>query len=203
GWIVGDPVLASYWLPTACRERRAVIFGVPQSRVFALLEPELASAVEPAVLGRQHDDSDFFTLSKLGQSFQVVDPGRPPLPVLLDVPPRWAATAPDPRAEDPTDEELLAFAREGRVLVSLLFWTGMIREIENLYAVMDLLALTGLKAGIVLTLQSLAYRPSPLALVTVPRDQGGVSPNVEIVLGSCGTGAAIESLLSPEQLRTH
>jgi hypothetical protein len=180
-----------------------VIFGVPQSSVFALLQEELASALEPAVLGRQQDDSDFFALSKLGQSFQVVDPGRPPLPVLLSVPPRWAETTSDPRAEDPSDEQLLAFAREDRVLVSLLFWTGMIRETENLYALMDLLALTGLKAGIVLTVQSLSYRPSPLDLVTVPRDQGGVYPNVEIVLGSCGTGAAIESLLSPEQLRAH
>jgi hypothetical protein len=51
--------------------------------------------------------------------------------------------------------------------------------------------------------QSLAYRPSPLDLVGVPREQGGVYPGVEILLASCGTGAAIESLLTAEQLATH
>jgi hypothetical protein len=203
GWIVGDPVLASYWLPTACRERRAVIFGVPQSRVLDMVRDGLRSSVEPAVLGRQYDDSDFFTLSALGRPLQVVDPGRPPLPVLAAFPPRWCPPVSKPAAEDPDDEQLLAYAREGRVLVSLVFWTGMIREIENLYALMDLLAMTGLKAGLVLTAQSLAYRPSPLDLVGVPREQGGVFPGVEILLGSCGTGAAIESLLRPEQLAAH
>ena len=63
------------------------------------------------------------------------------------------------RVEDPDDEQLLAWAREGRVLVSLVFWTGMIRETENLYALTDLLAMSGLQAGIVLTVQSLTYRP--------------------------------------------
>jgi hypothetical protein len=204
GWLLGDPVLASYWLPAACRERRTVIFSIPQARVLDILEKDIAATTGPAVLGRQYDDSDFFTLSRLGQSFQVIDPGRPPLPVLLFGPrPRWSSRVPDPKCEDPSDEELLACAREGRVLASIVFWTGMIRETENLYALMDLLALTGLKAGIVLTAQSLAYRPSPLDLLTVPRDQGGVFPNVEVLLGSCGTGAAIESLLTAEQLALH
>ena len=204
GWLLADPVLASYWLPTACRERRTVIFSIPQARVLDILEKDIAATTGPAVLGRQYDDSDFFTLSKLGQSFQVIDPGRPPLPVLLFGPrPRWSSRLSDPKCEDPSDEQLLAYAREGRVLASIVFWTGMIRETENFYALMDLLALTGLKAGIVLTVQSLAYRPSPLDLLTVPRDQGGVFPNVEILLGSCGTGAAIESLLTAEQLALH
>jgi hypothetical protein len=79
----------------------------------------------------------------------------------------------------------------------------MIREIENLHALMDLLALTGLKAGMVLTAQSLAYRPSAIDLLTAPRAQGGVFPDVEILLGSCGDGAAIEYLLTGEQLAGH
>jgi hypothetical protein len=203
GWIAGDPVLASYWLPTACRERRSVIFGIPQSRVLDMLRDGLRSSVEPAILGRQYDDSDFFTLSELGRPLQVVDPGRPPLPVLAAFPPRWSPSVADPASEDPDDDQLLAWAREGRVLVSLVFWTGMIRETENLYALTDLLAISGLQAGIVLTVQSLLYRPSPLDLLSVPRAQGGVFPGVEVLLGSCGTGAAIESLLKPEQLGAH
>jgi hypothetical protein len=203
GWMIGDPVLASSWLPAACRERRAVVYGVPQSRVIDLLKDEIAANVRPEVLGRQFEDADFFALSRLGQSFQLVDPARPPLPSILTLPSRWSPRTPPPDAGDPSDETLLAYAREGRVLTSLVFWTGMIRETENLYALTDLIALTGLRAGLVLTVQSLAYRPSPLDLLAVPRDQGGVFPLVEVLMGSCGTGAAIESLLAPDRLRQH
>jgi hypothetical protein len=203
GWVLGDPVLASYWLPTACRERRAVVFGAPQSRVLDLLRDDIAATSRSAVLGRQHEDGDFFTLSRLGQSFQVVDPGRPPLPVVQTLPSRWSSSVPDPEARDPSDEQLLDYARDGRVLVSLVFWTGMLRETENLFPLTDLVAMTGLHAGLVLTAQSLACRPSPLDLMTVPREQGGVFPHLEILLGSCGTGAAIESLLGPARLGRH
>jgi hypothetical protein len=202
GWLIGDPVLASYWLPTACRERRAAIYGVPQSRVIDMLRADIAANTRP-ILGRQFEDSDFFTLSLLGQSFQLIDPNRPPLPVLQTVPSRWSSSIPDPRVSEPSDDELQMWVRQGRVLTSLVFWTGMMRETENLFALMDLLALTRLRAGIALTAQSLAWRPSPLDLLTVPYGQGGVFPHAEILLASCGTGAAIESLLRPDQLSGH
>lgn len=203
GWMLGDPMLASCWLPTACRERRAVIFGRPQSRAIELLHDEIGRRTTPAVLGRQQSDRDFFELSRLGQSFQLVDPGRPPLPILLTRASRWSPSLPDPDAEDPSDEQLREWAREGRVLTSLVFWTGMLRETENLFALVDLAATTGLRGGLALTTDSLASRPSPLELLSVPRDQGGVYPHLEILLASCGTGAAIESLLDPQQLGQH
>jgi hypothetical protein len=200
---MGDPTVAAYWLPTACRERRLSIYGSPHSAVLELVKDQMATDAELPVLGRQFGDTDFFDLSRLGQSFQIIDPCRPPLPVLQTLPTRWAPAPPDPAAWDPTDEELRTYAREGRVLTSLVFWTGMIRETENLYAIADLLALTGLKAGLVLTVPSLTWRPSPLDLLTVPREQGGLYPNAEVLLGSCGTGVAIESLLTPGQLGAH
>jgi hypothetical protein len=202
GWLVGDPTLVSYMLPAACRDRRAAIYSVPQSRVISMLENDIAVSTTP-ILGRQSEDKDFFDLSRLGQSFQLVDPCRPPLGILQTVRTPWASDVKDPESADPTDEILRAYAREGRVLASLVFWTGMIRETENLFALMDLFALTGLRAGIALTSQSFAWRPSPLDLLTVPRDQGGVFPNIEVLLASCGNGAAIESLLPPGQLGMH
>lgn len=201
GWIIGDPVLVSYSIPVACRERRTAIFSVPPSAVIGQLENEIAEGTQP-ILGRQFEDADFFTLSELGQSFQLIDPCRPAFPVLQTLPADWS-DAPDPREADPSDEELLDYFRQGRVLCSLVFWSGMIRETENMYALMDLFALTGLRAGIALTAQSLAWRPSPLDLLAVPRSQGGVFPNIEVLLASCGTGAAIESLLEPQRLRLH
>jgi hypothetical protein len=79
----------------------------------------------------------------------------------------------------------------------------MIREVENLYALADLVALTGLRAGLILTAPSFAMRPSPLDLVGVPRDQGGLFPDVELLLGSAGTGVAIEAELGADALDRH
>jgi len=203
GWMLADPVLAAYWLPVACRERRALIYSKPAAKVLDSLAGDIAATPGPAVLGRQTEDADFFQLSELGQCLQVVDPGRPPLPVLLTQPAGWAAVESIAESGEPSDAELLAFASEGRVLVSLLFWTGMIRELENLYALADLVSLTGLKAGFVLTAQSFAQRPSPLDLLTVPRDQGGLYPHVEVLLGSSGTGVSIESSLGSQRLAEH
>ncbi len=202
GFLLGDPVLAAHWLPAACRERRSMVYSVPQSRVIGLLQDDLKLNRAP-ILGRQFEDGDFFTLSSLGQSFQLVDPCRPPLPVLGTHPARFPAHAPNPTAGDPTDEQLREYARQGRVLTSLVFWTGMLRETENLYLIADLLAITGLRAGLAWTVQSIACRPPALDLMMVPVDQGGLYPHVELLLASCGTGAAIESLLTADQLAAH
>jgi len=201
GWLLGDPVLVSSWLPTAVREDRIAIYGVPQSTVIDRLSSDIAATATP-ILGRQFEDSDFFRLSELGQSFQLIDPARPPLPVLSAVP-STSHVEVSTVSDDPSDEDLRAWVSQGRVLTSLVFWTGMLREMENLYAVLDLLALTGVRAGLALTAQSLLAHPSPLDLVSVSRDQGGVFPHAEILLASCGTGAAIESLLTPDQLGRH
>jgi REP element-mobilizing transposase RayT len=95
---------------------------------------------------------------------------------------------------EPDDDQLRAWAREGRVLVSVIFWTGMIRELENLPRVIDLVALTRMKGGLALTLPALEYQPEgPLELLRIPLDRGGVFPHLELMLASCGLGATIES----------
>ena len=203
GWILGDPTLVSYWLPAACREDRLAVYGIPQAPVLKALSEDFRREPVGVVLGRQFDDTDFFTLSAFGQSFQVIDPVRPPLPVLTALPNPWPAPTGVLDPDDPTDAQLRTWAEEGRVLTSLVFWTGMIRETENLFALADLVAITGMQAGFVITAQSLAWRPSPLDLLLVPVSQGGLFPLVELLLGSCGNGVAIESLLSPQQLSTH
>lgn len=203
GWIVGDPTLVSYWLPAACRERRVAVYSIPQSAILDQLASSIQSNATMPVLGRQAEDSDFFTLSRLGQSFHVVDPCRPALPVLTDVPAAWPAPKAKLESDDPTDRELVDWADEGRILTSLVFWTGMIREVENLYALTDLLALTGLRAGLVVTAQTFAWRPSPLDLLLVPTANGGLHPHVELLMGSAGDGVSIESLLGPESLAEH
>jgi hypothetical protein len=190
GFLLGDPELAARWIPTAARNAWIPIFGVPQSDVIELLREPLET--NDVVFGRQQDDSDFLALSRLGVAFQLVDPGRPPFPVIREAPGTW----PERPAshDDPSDEQLEEWARDGRILSTLLFWTGMVREIECLYALTDVLALTALRSGLILTAETFAYmRQPPLTMVGVERSAGGLFPYVELLLASGGIGALIES----------
>ncbi len=202
GWMLGDPMLVSHWLPKACEEDLIALYSVPQEKIVSAFKDTL-SLKEKVVYGRQYSDKDFFDLSKLNQCLQVIDPCRPPFQSVKQAEYAWHV---DQNQEgfyerEYSDEELRQFAREGRILVSLMFWSGMIREIANLYNLMDLFATTRLKCGLVLTAQSYEYMMhSPLELLTIPLERGGVFPLVEPVLGSCGLGVGIESSMTADRL---
>ena len=202
GWILADPATVAAWQPEAMRQRRLSIYGKPQRRVLDQLDAELrASATD--VLGRQYEDSDFFTLSAQGLPFQLIDPERPPFPVLRHAGYQWTSTssAPGMFAAEPDDDQLRAWRGEGRVLTSVIFWTGMIRELENLPRIVDLVALTRLKAGLALTIPALLYQPeTALEQLRVPLERGGVYPHLEMLLASCGVGATIESRMPEGRL---
>jgi hypothetical protein len=165
---------------------------------------DLLASKGKVVYGRQYSDRDFFELSKRNLCLQVIDPSRPPFQSVKHIKYNWdTRNNKDGFFEaEYTDEELRQFARDGRVLVSLMFWSGMIREIANFYSLIDLFAVTRLRCGLVLTSQSYAYMMhSPLELITVPLEQGGVFPLVEPVLGSCGIGVGIESYMTKERIK--
>ena len=203
GWILGDPMLVSHWLPKACEEDLIAIYSVPQEKLVSTLG-DLISSKGKVVYGRQYNDKVFFELSKINQCLQVIDPCRPPFQSVKHVEYAWH---PDQNKQgfydtEYSDEELRQFAREGRILISLMFWSGMIREIANLYNLMDLFAITKLRCGLVLTAQSYEYMMhSPLELLTIPLERGGVFPLVEPILGSCGLGVGIESSLTNDRLQ--
>jgi hypothetical protein len=189
GFLLGDDELVGRWIPTAAREGWVPIHGTPQTEVIARLAEPLRDV--DVVFGRQHHDDDFLALSRLGAAFQVVDPGRPPFPILRESGSPW----PDaPAAEEPDDAQLDAWARLGRVVCSLVFWTGMARELENLYPLADILSLTGMAGGLVLTTESFTHMPRPpLTLTQHPLNAGGLFPRVELLLGCAGSGVLLES----------
>ncbi len=196
GFVLGDPELIGRWIPTAVREGWAALYGVPQSDAVDRMADRIAA--HPVVFGRQQHDQDFFQLSRLGVAFQVIDPGRPPFPVVRKITGRIEAS-PVSVAEPPT-EQLEAWANEGRVLATLLFWTGMIRELENLYALIEILTLTAAHAGLVVTTETYAHmRYPPLSLVTVPREAGGTAPRVELLLGDAGKGVLVAADCPPDR----
>jgi hypothetical protein len=198
GFLLGDPELIGRWTPTAIRKGWLPIFAMPQREILRHLD--LKDAKQSIVYGRQQDDSDFLALSRAGLAFQLVDPGRPVFPVLAEIHPR---RAPAPRVEsEPSDGQLKEWAREGRVLTSLLFWTGMMRELENLYALTEAIELSELAAGFVLTTASFEYMwAPPLSLQWVEQSLGGLQGKVETLLASGGEGAFLESEVPVERFR--
>jgi hypothetical protein len=202
GWIIGDPTLIAHWIPTACEQDLLSIYSVPQGKILLELK-SLISSTSNVVYGRQYEDTDFFNLSTMDQALQVIDPCRPQFQTVRHVDYQWDEKNTDegPFADEYSDAELKQFAAEGRILVSLIFWTGMVREVENFHALMDLVAITGLKCGMAITAQTYEYMMhAPFELLSVPTAQGGVCPLVEPLLGSCGVGVGIEESMTADRL---
>lgn len=198
GILVGDPALVAAQLPRAVRRRLIPLYGMPQKDVFQRVEGMLKASDSPA-FGRQFDDRDFFDLADSGLGLQVIDP-TPPFAGMEDVP--FTPTSIASKIPEPTEDELAEWAREGKVLTTLIFWTGMVREIECLGRICDLIGTTGLKAGAVMTSETMTHTPpSTLSILTTPSEKGGTYGLLEPILGSTGDGVAAEYMLPPGRLR--
>jgi hypothetical protein len=188
GVLLGDPDLVASQLGRAAALRLLPLYGRPQTGVIARAGPTLSRAREP-VFGRQYDDHDFFELARHGRGLQVIDPG-PPFEAARGTQP------PVPQAPEPDDDQLERWAREGRVLSTLLLWCGMVRELDCLPRLVDLVAETGVAGGLVTTVELVELAgDSALFLLGVPPERGGVQGLLEPLLGSTGRGVAAEALL--------
>ena len=191
GILLGDPDLVAAQLPRAQRLQLVPLYGQPQVEVIRRAEVAVRQASEP-VWGRQYDDRDFFELGRLGRGFQLVDPDPPFDAARHDAPlhvDRSTSTA------EPDDAELEAWAAEGRILSTLLLWSGMVRELECVPRLIDLTAATGLRAGLMLTAPSIELAGSLLAPLAAPVDRGGVFELLEPLLASTGQGVCAEALM--------
>jgi hypothetical protein len=200
GVLLGDPELVGAQLPKAVRLRLLPLYGRPQIEAIRNSERTVRTGREP-VYGRQYDDRDFFELARLGHGFQLLDPS-PPFDAATAVPPSFPALASAGELE-PDDDQLEFWADEHRVLVTLLFWAGMIRELDCYGPLFDLVAETGLRAGLVLTTEAVEHAGgTPLSLLAIPHGRGGVLGLLEPLLASTGRGVAAEALLPDGVLAT-
>jgi hypothetical protein len=196
GTLLADPALAAAQLPRARRLRLLPLYGRPQTEAIVLADGVVRRSREP-VFGRQYDDHDFLELSRRGHGLQVLDPDPP-----FDAMAGSARVPSPPRAPDePDDEQLERWADEGRVLVTLVFWSGMVRELNGLPALIDLAAVTGLRAGLVITDQTLEHGyAAGLSLLATPPERGGTLGLLEPLAGSTGSAVAAEALMPPGTL---
>jgi hypothetical protein len=198
GILLGDPELVAAQLPKAARLRLLPLYGRPQVDVVAGSAEQIRAAREP-VYGRQYDDRDFFELARLGHGLQVLD-AEPPFDAAHAVP----LSLPAPQAElEVGDAQLAAWADEGRVLITLLFWAGMIRELDCIPRLIDLVAETELAGGLLLTAETIEQGAGfSLDLLATPPSRGGVLGLLEPLLASTGRGVGAEALLPAGKLET-
>ncbi len=199
GTLLGDPDLIAAQLPLAAAKRLLPLYGRPQTDVIDRAADLIRAGADP-VYGRQFDDHDFFALGRLGRGLQIVDPD-PPFASAAAVPLR-IPEPPQPFTDyEPDDATLRRWAAEGRVLTTLVLWSGMIRELHCIPRILDLVAATGLRCGLVVTVDSLTQSsPADLALLAVPEERGGVLGRVELLLGSTGRGVCAEGEMQAEEL---
>jgi hypothetical protein len=172
------------------------LYGRPQIEAIETGETAIRDGEEP-VWGRQYDDRDFIALGRLGRSLQLVDPDPPFDSAREDAQPAAGATG----HGEPEDAELEVWASEGRVLSTLLIWSGMVRELDCVPRLIDVVAATGLRAGLVLTAPSLELGSSLLAPLAFPVDRGGVLGLLEPLLASTGRGVCAETVMPDGVLR--
>lgn len=219
GLAFGDPAAILSQIASHCRQARIAVFGSkkrlsPADVVVSAYTEEqteiaadvirLAKEVDNRVLvGRQTGDGDLFAWSRGGVCIQIMDPNRPAFPVVETTRHVWADVGADVYADEPDDETLLAFAREGKILATLLWHSGEMAHNEAMLNLFEMATFTGIKMGIGVHAARYETSPQLWELLQIPRSKGGVLGLIEPVLHSGGMGVLAENNCPPEMLREH
>jgi hypothetical protein len=188
-----DPVLTSYWLPWLCRHKKLAVYETFMEHVSSQMRDLVLSAEDKIIYGRQSSDRDITELSKDDIIWNIMDPGRPPFPVMEEVNYRMHQPKESYYDFEPNEDRLKSFADERKILCTVLFYCPDIRHVEVLPRVLELAALTKLKMGLGITAQWYQMVPDVLEMINVPVENGGVFPNIEPLLCSAGMGVGVEA----------
>lgn len=214
GVAFGDPTAIRAQLAWHCRARRVALWGpttplAPADiRISAYTEAvssantatgELAEALgQRAILGRQTCDGDIIAWSRRGVAMEIVDPCRPPLPVVEALPHPWRVPPPPP---EPDDAQLRTWADAGRELGCLLVHSGEIAHNEAMPALCELAERCGVALGLAACVGRYRTSPQTWELIAAAREAGGFAGLVEPVLYGNGWGVMAEGVCPPERLR--
>lgn len=200
-----DPVLASYWLPWLCKHNKLAVYEVFMNSVRHELRDLVLSTGNKILYGRQSCDQDITELSKDDIIFQILDPAGPIFPVVEEANYRMRQPSKSYYEFEPNEETLELFAKDKRILCTILFYCPDIRHAVGLSNILELAALTKAKMGLGITAQWYNFVPEILELINVPLEAGGVFPNVEPLLCSAGMGVGVEAqgFMREETLREH
>lgn len=219
GVAFGDPAAILSQIPLHCRENRVAVWGARQTvapdqiRVSAYTEQTSEIADEtaalaleignPVIFGRQTGDGDILRWSRDGLCIQITDPNRPVFPIVETIPHVWGAPSGHFLDDEPDDDTLLSYAKEGKVLATLLWHSGEIAHNEAMLNLFELCVLTGVKMGLGAHAARYSSAPQFWEMLGIARSKGGVRGLVEPVLHSGGMGVLAESFCPPDALQNH
>jgi hypothetical protein len=187
-----DAVLTAYWLPWLCRNKAVSLFDFDVAAII----PDLANIAhekkQVCIWGRQNSDQDILKLSRENLPIQIIDPNRPVFPVMDRVAFPWVHTATSYSEAEPGDAELQEYAREGKVLATLLLHAGDVRHSDIIPRIFDFISVYKLKMGMGITGDWFNYVPELLELIQVPMESGGFFPYIEPLMYTGGLGIAAE-----------
>ena len=129
---------------------------------------------------------------RLGTTLQT----RHPLPV------DWLQDAKAPWEDEYSDEFLKRKLAEHAIPVCFLFYAADLGHVSALPRFLDLMGLEGMRAGIAFPALWYDYAPQLVEQLYIPREMGGVFPQLEPLLASGGTAVISEAkgFLKPEEL---
>lgn len=193
GVAFSDPILTSYWLPWFCRHKKLAVYEPLMEPVRSQMQDLVLNSEDKILYGRQSSDRDITELSKGDIIFQIMDPGRPPFPIIEEANYKMFQPEKNYYEFEPDEDTLRSFADKQKILCTFLFYCPDIRHIETLPRIIELATLTRIKVGIAITAQWYQMCPETLEMINVPLENGGVFPNIEPLLCSAGMGVGVEA----------
>ena len=198
-----EPLVASYLLPLCIRENRLMLTYAKRSdgpkrrdQLLKLSEDMLQSYA----FGRWYGDPELLPLAKRPMAYNVVEPHRHILTVFAQRP----ATMPQPEKScfelEPSDEQLKAWAKEGKILATWMLHSGELSHDDAVLGFYDWSAMTKMKIGSGVHWQRYFYDPDAVEPMHVPVNEGGVLGLVEPVLHSTGAGIIWETAGDPTRI---
>jgi len=203
-----EPVLASYRIPASIYGQRGTVFSDSPSPGWEELARLAARTGQSTVFCRWgggavrsvNSDKEFIPLGRAGVPVHVVEPGRPVFHNLAESRPTYRMPGCGVFDAEPDDAQLHEWAREGKVLATIVTHSGELSHDDCVRPVYDLCAHRSVKAGIGVFSQRYAHEPDAIEPMLLSVDAGGVMELCEPLLHSAGNGICFEYLAEPLHL---
>jgi hypothetical protein len=209
-WIAGasavdplEPKLASYLLPWSIREDRLVLSYKDWSEAQRRRDQILgltAGKGQAYAFGRWFGDAAIIPMSQHGMGLNVVEPCRHILTIFAKYPVRLPQPDKSCFELEPSDEQLRAWARQGKILATWVLHSGELSHDDAVLTFQDWSAMTKVRIGSGVHWQRYAFDPDAVEQMQVPVNEGGVLGLVEPVLHSLGNGIGWETSGDPAKL---
>lgn len=198
-----EPRLASYLLPWSIREDRLILSYKERPEAERRRDQILrltADKGQAYALGRWFGDPQIIPMTEHGMALNVAEPCRHILTIFAKYPVALPQPARSCFEQEPSDEQLQAWARQGKILATWVLHSGELSHDDAVLTFQDWSAMTKVKIGSGVHWQRYAFDPDAVEQMQVPVDEGGVLGLVEPVLHSLGNGIGWETAGDPAKM---